>query len=94
MPLNPVALATQLEAAELAASGGVIPPEAAAKIKAKSEAQAAAIHAFILAGDVNTSVNTAVAPGQLVAGSAGPAPVVASTTTIGTGTGTGVGKIT
>lgn len=94
MALDPNTLAAALEAAEVEASGAALSPEAAAKIKQKCAAQAAAIHAFILAGDVATVVTTTVAPGITIAGASPGGPVSGATTTPGAGSGAGTGKMT
>jgi hypothetical protein len=95
MPLDTAGLAALLTNIEVSASGGVLSPEAAAKISEKNTKIAEALRVFILSGDVVTTVSTIVAPGQITAGAATPAGVTTgATTSPGTGTGSGSGKLT
>jgi len=86
MALDPTTLAQQLYDSEIEAQGGVtLPADVLARIRTKCDAQAAAIHAFVIAGTVTTQVT--VQPGQVV--QVAPATGTGSTTSPGSGAGTG-----
>lgn len=94
MPLDTATLATTLDAIELEAAGGVMAPDALARMSAKNVKIAEALRVFLLTGDVNTTVTGTAAAGIPTVGASPAGATTGATTAPGPVAGTGIGKIT
>ena len=100
MALNPTTLGTAIATAFLEAQNGSLPSPEESRVRELASKIANAIHAFVLSGDVNTTVSTAVSttvaapiPVQVVPAT-GTGATIAPGVGAGSGSGSGVGKMT